>query len=105
MNSIVVTGATGNVGQEVVRALLRRGVCVTAADYRNNRNDRASALLRQSLHGSHLRRFLKDGQITLTPEPFRDAEAYIARAEFLPLVMLTDKAETAVTVPLEVQLA
>ena len=43
---------------------------------------------------STLRRYLKDGQITLTPEPFGDAQAYTARAEFLPLVMLTDKAET-----------
>jgi hypothetical protein len=41
-----------------------------------------------------LRRYLKDGQITLTPEPFGDAQAYTTRAEFLPLVMLTDKAET-----------
>jgi len=41
-----------------------------------------------------LRRYLKDGQVTLTPEPFGDAQAYTARAEFLPLVMLTDKAET-----------
>src|SRR4051794_14791827 len=40
------------------------------------------------------RRYLKDGQITLTPEPFGEAQAYTARAEFLPLVMLTDKAET-----------
>ena len=41
-----------------------------------------------------MRRYLKDGQITLMPEPFGDAQAYPARAEFLPLVMLTDKAET-----------
>ena len=41
-----------------------------------------------------LRRYLKDGEITLTPEAFGDAQAYTARAEFLPLVMLTDKAET-----------
>jgi hypothetical protein len=41
-----------------------------------------------------MRRYLKPGQITLMPEPFGDAQAYTARAEFLPLVMLTDKAET-----------
>jgi len=29
-----------------------------------------------------LRRYLKDGQITLTPEAFGDAQAYTARAEF-----------------------
>jgi len=41
-----------------------------------------------------LRRYLKDGQITLTPELFGDFQAYTARSEFLPLGMLTDKAET-----------
>ena len=40
-----------------------------------------------------MRRYLKDGQITLMPEPFGDAQAYTARADFLPLVMLTDKQE------------
>jgi uncharacterized protein YbjT (DUF2867 family) len=34
MSAILVTGATGNVGQEVVRALLRRGSKVIAADAR-----------------------------------------------------------------------
>jgi hypothetical protein len=47
-----------------------------------------------------LRRYLKDGQIKLTPEPLGDAQAYTARAEFLPLGMLTDKAETPSQIPL-----
>lgn len=34
---VLVTGATGNVGQEVVRALLRRDIEVVAADYRGDR--------------------------------------------------------------------
>ena len=48
------------------------------------------------VHGARaaLRRYLKGGEITLTPERFGDRETYVARAEFLPLVMLTDKAET-----------
>jgi len=33
-----------------------------------------------------LRRYLKGGTITLTPEPFGDAQPYVARAEFIPLV-------------------
>lgn len=37
MRAILVTGATGNVGQEVVRALLQRGARVIAADYREER--------------------------------------------------------------------
>ncbi|HVV51090.1 MAG TPA: NmrA family NAD(P)-binding protein [Polyangia bacterium] len=37
MDAILVTGATGNVGQEVVRALLRRGAPVIAADHRPDR--------------------------------------------------------------------
>jgi len=41
-----------------------------------------------------LRRYLKGGEITLTPERFGDHETYVARAEFMPLVMLADKAET-----------
>jgi hypothetical protein len=28
-----------------------------------------------------LRRYLKGGEITLTPEPFGDSQAYVARAE------------------------
>jgi hypothetical protein len=41
-----------------------------------------------------LGRYLKGGLITVTPEPFGDGQAYVARAEFLPLVFLTDKAAT-----------
>ena len=41
-----------------------------------------------------LRRYLKGGTITLTPEPFGDAQAYAARAEFMPLVMLSENAAT-----------
>ena len=41
-----------------------------------------------------LRRYLKGGEITLTPELFEGREAYVARAEFLPLVFLTENAET-----------
>ncbi len=41
-----------------------------------------------------LGRYLKGGLITLTPERFGDREAYVARAELMPLVMLADKAET-----------
>jgi hypothetical protein len=37
-----------------------------------------------------LRRYFKDGHITLTPE----AGSYVARGEFLPLMLLTDKAAT-----------
>jgi uncharacterized protein YbjT (DUF2867 family) len=37
MSATVVTGAAGNVGQEVVRALLRRGAPVIAADHRPER--------------------------------------------------------------------
>ncbi len=37
MSAILVTGATGNVGQEVVRALLKRGARVIAADHRPER--------------------------------------------------------------------
>ena len=35
--SVLVTGAAGNVGREVVRALLQRGAQVTAADHRDER--------------------------------------------------------------------
>jgi len=31
---------------------------------------------------------------TLTREPFGDAQAYVARAEFMPLVMLSENAAT-----------
>jgi site-specific DNA recombinase len=41
-----------------------------------------------------LRRYLKGGEITLTPERFEGRETYVARAEFLPLVFLTENAET-----------
>lgn len=41
-----------------------------------------------------LRRYLKDGEITITPEPYGDGFAYVARAEFLPLVFLTENAAT-----------
>jgi site-specific DNA recombinase len=41
-----------------------------------------------------LRRYLKDGEITLTPERFEGRETYVTRAEFLPLVFLTENAET-----------
>lgn len=37
MASVLVTGAIGNVGREVVRALLGRGVRVVAADHRDER--------------------------------------------------------------------
>ncbi len=37
MSAILVTGATGNVGREVVRALLKRGARVIAADHRQER--------------------------------------------------------------------
>ena len=37
MSGVLVTGATGNVGREVVRALLQRGARVVAADYREER--------------------------------------------------------------------
>jgi hypothetical protein len=41
-----------------------------------------------------LGRYLEGGLITLTPEQYEGRETYVARAEFLPLVMLTDKAAT-----------
>jgi hypothetical protein len=41
-----------------------------------------------------LRRYLKGGEIMLTPERFEGRETYVARAEFLPLVMLTENAAT-----------
>jgi hypothetical protein len=41
-----------------------------------------------------LRRYLKGGEITLTPERFEGRETYVARAEFLPLVMPTENAAT-----------
>jgi site-specific DNA recombinase len=41
-----------------------------------------------------LRSYFKGGTITMTPEPFGDGQAYVARAEFLPLVLLTQNAAT-----------
>jgi site-specific DNA recombinase len=41
-----------------------------------------------------LRRYLKGGEITLSPETFEGRETYVARAEFLPLVFLTENAAT-----------
>lgn len=41
-----------------------------------------------------LKGYLKGGTITMTPEPHGDGQAYVARAEFLPLVFLTENAET-----------
>jgi hypothetical protein len=41
-----------------------------------------------------LRRYLKGGTITLTPEGVGKAAAYTARAEFMPLVMLSENAAT-----------
>jgi hypothetical protein len=41
-----------------------------------------------------LRRYFKGGTITMTPEPHGDGQAYVARAEFLPLVLLTENAAT-----------
>jgi hypothetical protein len=41
-----------------------------------------------------LRTYFKDGTITMTPEPFGDGQAYVARAEFLPLVLLNQNAGT-----------
>ncbi|MBK6461444.1 MAG: SDR family NAD(P)-dependent oxidoreductase [Myxococcales bacterium] len=37
MSTILVTGAAGNVGRAVVRALLRRGARIIAADYQEQR--------------------------------------------------------------------
>jgi hypothetical protein len=49
-----------------------------------------------AVHGARaaLRTYFKDGTITMTPEPFGDGQAYVARAEFLPLVLLTQNAGT-----------
>ncbi len=41
-----------------------------------------------------LRRYLKGGEITLSPRGFRGPRNYVARAEFLPLVFLTENAAT-----------
>src|SRR5690349_13574462 len=41
-----------------------------------------------------LRNYIKGGTITTTPESFGDGQAYVARAEFLPLVLLTQDAAT-----------
>jgi hypothetical protein len=37
------------------------------------------------------RRYLKGGEVTLTPESVEGREVCIARADFLPLVFLTEK--------------
>jgi hypothetical protein len=44
---------------------------------------------------SDLRRYLKGGEIALTPKRFEGRETYVARAEFLPLVFLTEKCSNA----------
>ena len=41
-----------------------------------------------------LRRYLKNGEIALTPAPHGDGQAYVARAEILPLVLLAENAAT-----------
>lgn len=51
MSSVLVTGAAGNVGKEVVRALLQRGVSVIASDYRE---DRVTALFGPSVVATRL---------------------------------------------------
>lgn len=51
MSTVLVTGATGNVGQEVVRALLRRGAQVVAADHRS---DRVAELFGDSVRATRL---------------------------------------------------
>ncbi len=43
---------------------------------------------------SALRSYFKDGTITMTPEPHGDGFAYVARGDFMPLALLTDKVET-----------
>jgi hypothetical protein len=52
-----------------------------------------------------LRRYQQGGEITLTPERSGDREVYVARAELLPLVMLSENAATAGSVPIEVRVA
>jgi hypothetical protein len=39
-----------------------------------------------------LRTYFKGGTITMTPEPLGDGQAYVSRAEFLPLVLLNQNA-------------
>ncbi len=51
MSAVLVTGAAGNVGREVVRALLRRGTRVVAAD---RRLDRIAALFGSSVVATRL---------------------------------------------------
>ena len=47
---------------------------------------------RRSVHARGILRAARRA-ITLTPERFGDRETYVARAEFLPLAMLADKAD------------
>lgn len=51
MHTILVTGATGHVGQEVVRALLRRGARVIAGERRPHR---VAALFGERVVATHL---------------------------------------------------
>ncbi|MEZ4406971.1 MAG: NAD(P)H-binding protein [Polyangiales bacterium] len=51
MSATLVTGASGNVGQEVVRALLRRGARVVAADHAP---ERAAALFGEGVTATRL---------------------------------------------------
>lgn len=57
MGAILVTGATGNVGQEVVRALLKGGARVLAGDYRP---ERVRALFGESVTAVRLDFYQRD---------------------------------------------
>lgn len=57
MGAILVTGATGNVGQEVVRALLKSGARVLAGDYRP---ERVRALFGESVTAVRLDFYQRD---------------------------------------------
>jgi hypothetical protein len=41
-----------------------------------------------------LKSYFKGATITMTPEPHGDGQVYVARGEFMPLALLTDKAAT-----------